>query len=163
MPLFPQRALIVCCSLLVAAGAAWSSPAGNAVEPASTITAGNCVLAIHVTGFRNTKGLLGAELFTSAKGWPEDVDQAFRHASFPIQGDQATAVFDHLPPGRYAVVVLHDENENKKLDRNVFQVPKEGFGFGNNPHVLLVAPPLEKATVPVTCPRTTTEVKLIYK
>jgi uncharacterized protein (DUF2141 family) len=60
-------------------------------------------------------------------------------------------------------VVLHDENENKKLDRNLLQVPKEGFGFANNPHVFLAAPPIEKATIPVTCPSTTTEVRLIYK
>ena len=42
-------------------------------------------------------------------------------------------------------------------------VPKEGFGFANNPHVLLIAPPIEKATIPVTCPVTTTDIRLIYK
>jgi hypothetical protein len=29
--------------------------------------------------------------------------------------------------------------------------------------VLLVAPPIEKATIPVTCPSTSTEIHLIYK
>jgi uncharacterized protein (DUF2141 family) len=124
---------------------------------------GNCSLIIHVTGFRNTKGLLGAELFTSSVGWPEDVSKSFRHEHFPIEGDHATARFDHIPAGKYGVVVLHDENENQKLDRNVFMVPKEGFGFANNPHVLLAAPPMEKATIPVTCPSTTTVIHLIYK
>jgi uncharacterized protein (DUF2141 family) len=124
---------------------------------------GNCSLIIHVTGFRNTKGLLGAELFTSSAGWPEDVSKSFRHDHFPIEGDHATARFDHIPPGKYGVVVLHDENENRKLDRNIFMVPKEGFGFANNPHVLLIAPPIEKATIPVTCPVTTTGIRLIYK
>jgi uncharacterized protein (DUF2141 family) len=42
-------------------------------------------------------------------------------------------------------------------------VPKEGFGFANNPHVLLAAPPIEKATIRVTCPVTTTDIRLIYK
>jgi uncharacterized protein (DUF2141 family) len=158
-----QHALSICFCLLAGVGPALAGPHARAAEPAPNAGAGACALSIHVTGFRNAKGLLGAELFTSAKGWPEEVDDAFQHASFPIQGDQATAVFDHLAPGRYGVVVLHDENENKKLDRNLFQVPKEGFGFGNNPHVALTAPPLEKATVPVTCPRTTIEVRLIYK
>jgi uncharacterized protein (DUF2141 family) len=134
-----------------------------ATTDAPSIAPGNCSLIIHVTGFRNTKGKLGAELFTSSAGWPEDVDKSYRHDHFPIEGDHATARFDHLPPGRYGVVVLHDENENKKLDRNLLLVPKEGFGFANNPHILLAAPPLEKATIPVTCPSTTTEVHLIYK
>ena len=124
---------------------------------------GNCSLIIHVNGFRNSKGVLGAELFTSSNGWPEDYEKSFRHAHFPIEGDHATARFDHIPAGRYGVVVLHDENENKKLDRNLLNIPKEGFGFANNPHVFLEAPPIEKATIPVTCPETTTDIRLIYK
>ncbi len=131
--------------------------------PATAAAQDNCSLIIHVAGFRNAKGVLGAELFTSAAGWPEDVAKSFRHQSFPIERDHATARFDHIPPGRYGVVVLHDENENQKLDRNIFMVPKEGFGFANNPRVLLAAPPIEKATVPVTCPVTTTDIRLIYK
>ncbi len=154
MAILRHRAPAVCALSLIAVSAAWAAGA-----PAT----GDCTLTIHVTGFRNSKGLLGAELFTSSAGWPEAVDHAFRHESFPIEGDHATAVFRQLPAGKYGVVVLHDENENKKLDRNLLQVPKEGFGFGNNPHVLLTAPPLDRASVPVTCPSTTTSIKLIYK
>jgi uncharacterized protein (DUF2141 family) len=158
MTLCPLRALLAFSALFGALflcpSPVWASPAPNE---------GNCSLTIHVTGFRNTKGLLGAELFTSSAGWPEDVSKSFRHEHFPIEGDHGTARFDHIPAGKYGVVVLHDENENQKLDRNIFLVPKEGFGFANNPHVLLVAPPIEKATIPVTCPATTTEIRLIYK
>jgi uncharacterized protein (DUF2141 family) len=158
MTICPRRALLVFSALfsalLLSSARAWASPVGGEE---------NCSLIIHVTGFRNTKGLLGAELFTSSTGWPEDVDKSFRHAHFPIEGDHGTARFDHIPAGRYGVVVLHDENENQKLDRNIFMVPKEGFGFANNPHVLLVAPPIEKATIAVTCPVTTTDIHLIYK
>src|ERR1700742_1256985 len=95
-----------------------------ALPPASAFAAdaGSCSLIIHITGFRNTKGLLGAELFNSSNGWPEDVDKSFRHDHFPIEGNHATARFDHLPAGRYGVVVLHDENENQKLDRNILMV-----------------------------------------
>jgi uncharacterized protein (DUF2141 family) len=158
MAICPRRALLAFsapfCALFLRPSPMWASPA--AIQ-------GNCSVVIHVTGFRNTKGLLGAELFTSSAGWPEEVDKSFRHEHFPIEGDHATARFDHIPAGKYGVVVLHDENENRKLDRNVFMVPKEGFGFANNPRVFLAAPPIEKATIPVTCPATTTEIRLIYK
>lgn len=153
----PRRALLfsaLLCALFLRPAPMLASPAASE---------GNCSLIIQVTGFRNTKGLLGAELFTSSAGWPEDVSKSFRHEHFPIEGDHATARFDHVPAGKYGVVVLHDENENQKLDRNVLLVPKEGFGFANNPHVLLTAPPIEKATIPVTCPSTTTVIHLIYK
>lgn len=152
------RSVAAACGCLLLAVPAYATDAPPAVS-----APGACTLSIHVTGFRNTKGLLGAELFTSSAGWPEDVDRAYRHASFPIHGTESTAVFDHLPPGRYSIVVLHDENENEKLDRNLLQVPKEGFGFANNPHVLLIAPALEKAAVAVTCPVTRTDITLIYK
>jgi len=158
----PRRALLAFSAVFSALFCAlflWSAPAWASPAPSE----GDCSLIIHVTGFRNTKGLLGAELFTSSAGWPEDVDKSFRHDHFPIEGDHATALFDLLPAGKYGVVVLHDENENQKLDRNIFLVPKEGFGFANNPHVLLTAPPIEKATIAVTCPITITEIHLIYK
>jgi uncharacterized protein (DUF2141 family) len=151
----PWRALLTFSLLLTLLGL----PAA----PAFAADAGGCSLIIHITGFRNSKGLLGAELFNSSNGWPEDVDKSFRHDHFPIQGDHATARFDHIPAGKYGLVVLHDENENRKLDRNLLGIPKEGFGFANNPHVFLSAPPIEKATIPVTCPTTTTEIRLIYK
>ena len=158
MTIHPRRSLLAFSALFCALS---FYPAPLSASPAGE--AGNCSLVIHVTGFRNAKGVLGAELFTSSAGWPEDVDKSFRHDHFPIQGDHATARFDHLPVGKYGVVVLHDENENKKLDRNLLMIPKEGFGFANNPRVLLVAPPIEKATIPVTCPITTTDIRLIYK
>lgn len=155
MTICPRRALLVLSALLcVPLTPVLASPAASA---------GNCSLIIHVTGFRNTTGLLGAGLFTSSAGWPEDANKSFRHDHFPIEGNHATARFDHLPAGRYGVVVLHDENENQKVDRNFLLIPKEGFGFANNPHILLVAPSIEKATIPVTCPSTTTEIHLIYK
>ncbi len=156
MILCTRRVLLACSLLSIAL----------VMQPAlasSPVAGGNCSLVIHVTGFRNTKGLLGAELFTSSAGWPEDVSKSFRHQSFPIRGDHATARFDHIAAGKYGVVVLHDENENQKLDRNIFGVPKEGFGFANNPRILLVAPPIQKATIPVTCLITTTDIRLIYK
>ena len=154
MSMFQRGALAACCLLL---------PAAAPLYAADTVSSADCSVTIHVTGFRNAKGVLGAELFKSPEGWPESVEHSFRHGSFPIHGQEATATFDHVPPGRYGIVVLHDENKNEKLDRNLFQVPKEGFGFANNPHVLLVAPPLDKASIAVTCPSTTTEVHLIYK
>jgi uncharacterized protein (DUF2141 family) len=155
MTIRQRRALLILFSVqFLGSLAAWASPAPGQ---------DGCSLIIHVTGFRNTKGLLGAELFTSPAGWPEDVDKSFRHAHFPIEGDHATARFDNIPAGRYGVAVLHDENENQKLDRNVLMYPKEGFGFANNPRVLLTAPAIEKATIPVTCPTTTTDIRLIYK
>lgn len=121
-----------------------------------------CTLQIHVTGFRNEKGKAGGTVFATPDGWPENNSKALVHGGFPIAGNQATEEFQ-IPPGKYAVAVIHDENGNHKLDRNFLGIPKEGFGFANNPKVLLSAPPFQTAAIQVSCPLTQIEIHLIYK
>jgi uncharacterized protein (DUF2141 family) len=138
-----------------------SDPAAPQAAPAAQ----GCTLRIHVDGLRNSVGVVGTAIFRSPDGWPEDMGKSFRHGPTAIApGErQTTAVWDNLQPGDYAVVAIHDENKNHKLDRNIFGWPKEGFGFANNPHVVLSAPPFKEAAVHVTCPETETNIHIIYK
>lgn len=124
-----------------------------------------CELRIHVDGFRNTKGNLGTAIFASPAGWPEDMTKAYRHGPDPINPANRTAiaVWKDLPPGNYAAVAIHDENSNHKLDRNFLGIPKEGFGFSNNPRVVLSAPSFQTARVRVACPATDITIHLLYK
>jgi uncharacterized protein (DUF2141 family) len=122
---------------------------------------GMCVLNVHATGFRNAKGLADAAVFNSPQGWPEGGNELTHDAS-PIVHGQSTVSLK-VPPGRYGVVVLHDENSNYKMDRDLLGIPKEGFGFSNNPNVLLKAPPFERASFHVGCPVTNINVRIIYK
>ncbi|MGA7522866.1 MAG: DUF2141 domain-containing protein [Acidobacteriaceae bacterium] len=121
-----------------------------------------CMLRIHVTGFRNDKGKAGGVIFASPAGWPEDRSKAVADGGFDIHNRQATEEFK-VPPGRYGVAVIHDENANQKLDRNFLGIPKEGFGFANNPRVLLSAPSFQAASTQVGCPVTEIQIRLIYK
>jgi uncharacterized protein (DUF2141 family) len=121
-----------------------------------------CTLTVHVDGFRNKKGDLGVSIFKTPEGWPEQNDKAFFHKGFPIAGKESSAQLS-LPPGRYAIVVLHDENSNHKLDRNFLGIPREGFGFANNPRVLLNPPGFDTAAIVMTCPATDVRIHLIYK
>ncbi|KAA6456196.1 DUF2141 domain-containing protein [Acidobacteria bacterium AB60] len=127
--------------------------------------ASGCTLRIHVDGFRNTRGNLGTVVFASPDGWPESPTKAFRRGPAPIDpaSRTAVAVWADLPPGNYAVAAIHDENSNAKLDRNMFGIPREGFGFANNPHVALSAPSFDKAEVHVGCPATEVTIHLQYK
>jgi uncharacterized protein (DUF2141 family) len=121
-----------------------------------------CTLEIHVTGFRNNEGKAGGAVFGSPAGWPDDRSRAVVQGGFAIAGRQATETFQ-VPPGRYGIVVIHDENENQKLDRNFFGIPKEGFGFSNNPRIFFSAPSWQAASTTITCPVTRVEIRLIYK
>jgi len=121
-----------------------------------------CTVTLHVDGFRNQKGDLGVTVFNSPDGWPENNSKAVQHGGFPFSGDSATVTLT-LPQGRYAFAVIHDENSNHKLDRNLIGFPKEGFGFSNNPKVYLTAPGFETASTLVACPATDLSIHLIYK
>jgi uncharacterized protein (DUF2141 family) len=145
------------CPLTTGNSAAQSSPDQG--------SAAHCTLRIHVDGLRNSNGVVGSVIFISPDGWPEDTKKAFRHGPTPIPSGarQSTVVWDQLPSGDYGVAVIHDENRNARLDRNMFGIPKEGFGFANNPHVLLSAPPFRAALVHVQCPATETSIHLQYK
>jgi len=128
----------------------------------STATASTCTLVIHAVGFRNEKGGAGGAVFSSSDGWPEDLNKAYHHGDFPIKDGKSTLTFP-MVPGKYGVVVIHDENINHKMDRNIFGFPKEGYGFANNPHVGLTAPSVRTASVLVTCPLTETTIKIHYR
>lgn len=121
-----------------------------------------CTVTLHVDGFRNQKGDLGVTVFQSPDGWPENNDKALQHGGYPFTGNSASVILT-LPPGRYAFAVIHDENSNHKLDRNFIGIPKEGFGFSNNPKVYLSAPGFEAVATPVACPATDISIHLIYK
>ena len=154
--------------LLVIAFAGLPGSPGASVLPlldAEATPSAGCTLRIHVDGLRNSTGVVGAAVFNSAAGWPEDMRKAFHHWPTPIADGarKATAVLEDVPPGDYGVVAIHDENKNHKLDRNFIGIPKEGFGFANNPHVGLSAPSYSAAIVHVSCPVTETSIHMLYK
>jgi uncharacterized protein (DUF2141 family) len=123
-----------------------------------------CTLRIHVDGFRNTRGNLGTVVFKSPDGWPEDFAKAVRTGPAPIDEATGTAIAVWpVPPGDYAVAAIHDENSNARLDRNFLGIPKEGFGFANNPHISFGAAPFRAAQVHVVCPATEITIHLQYR
>lgn len=156
-----RRTAFLALALLAASAGAQRDPRGHYT---ASVAAGEplCTLAIHITGFRDNTGAAGGLVFASPKGWPEDIADSIVHGGVPIDGRQAQLTFQ-VPPGRYAVAVLDDENSNMKLDRNFLGIPIEGFGFSNNPRVYFSAPSFRTAAVPVTCPTTELRIQLIYK
>jgi uncharacterized protein (DUF2141 family) len=134
----------------------------NSVTSAQSPGNQNCKVLVHIDGFRNQKGDAGVTVFKSANGWPEDNDKSFFHTGHPLADDKITIEL-HLPAGHYAIAVLHDENSNHKLDRNLIGWPKEGFGFSNNPKVGMSAPNFGTAAMQINCPVTETTIHLIYK
>jgi uncharacterized protein (DUF2141 family) len=68
-------------------------------------------------------------------------------ASLRAKTGSQSIIFTQLPPGRYAVIAFHDENDNGLLDANALGVPTEGYGFSNDAHGFLSAPSFDAAAV----------------
>ena len=50
----------------------------------------------------------------------------------PASPGTVTYTVHDLEPGEYGVRVMHDENENAKLDANFVGMPREPWGFSND-------------------------------
>ena len=81
---------------------------------------------------RNNRGKLGCLLFKRSKGFPNKAKRASRRAWTRIKKRQAVCHFTNVAPGHYAISILHDENNNNKLDTNFFGIPKEEYGASND-------------------------------
>lgn len=56
-----------------------------------------------------------------------------------IEDGKVTVTFYDILPGEYAIMVLHDENENNRMDFQTNGMPKESYGMSNN--VMSFGPP----------------------
>ena len=59
-------------------------------------------------------------------------------------------MFTAVPVGEYAVVAVHDENDNGKLDTGLLGFGGEGYGFSNGVRPMLGWPDFEAAAFSVT-------------
>ncbi len=77
---------------------------------------------------------------------------------------RGTVAFCVIVPkaGAYAASVYHDENGNRKFDRNWIGIPAEGAGFSNNPTLLLGPPSHAQAAFQVSNGPKRLEIQLNY-
>lgn len=87
---------------------------------------------VEVKGLRNARGQVLVSVFASAEGFPGNPAKAMKTYRLKPAGRKAVVVIAGLAPGNYAIAILHDENNDAKMNTNVIGWPKEGFGFSNN-------------------------------
>ncbi|MCT4628269.1 DUF2141 domain-containing protein [Winogradskyella sp.] len=66
-----------------------------------------------------------SETFMKGKG--------IKSAEANIKDGKATATFENVLSGEYAIIALHDENDNKRMDFRENGMPLESYGMSNNP------------------------------
>ncbi len=96
---------------------------GIIIIPAQTLT-------VTVDNVLNEKGKILVALHTPdtfMKG------PGILNAEKNIKGKTIEFTFDDVKPGTYAIMVLHDENENSRMDYEPNGMPREAYGMSNNP------------------------------
>lgn len=104
-------------------------------------------LTVKVNNLRNSIGEVQFALYNQTDAFPDEhYTKTYRKLTAKIVNGVSEITFEHLPPGRYAVNILHDENSNGKIDKNFF-LPIEGIGFSNYSSIGIVnRPTFEKAS-----------------
>lgn len=65
-----------------------------------------------------------------------------------------------LSPGKFAIKVFHDENDNRQLDVNWMGIPKEPYGFSNDAMGTFGPPSFQQAAFEVKPGANTTRIRM---
>jgi len=115
---------------------------------------------VEVATLHNSKGHVLCALFESENAYKQ-LRPAMRLVVNPIL-PVTTCVFHDVAPGAYMISVVHDENDNGKLDKGLFGMPKEGYGVSNNHTYALKGPDFIESVVQLGDGPTSISIRLRY-
>lgn len=96
---------------------------------------------IKITNLENVKGDLYVGWYKEFATFRINQKAIYREKISVNNQAELSLVFKNIPTGKYAIAIFLDENDNYKLDKNLFGIPKEKYGFSNN-----ILPALRPAT-----------------
>jgi len=133
--------------------------------PHNNTTLKGHTLTVTIENLKNTNGTLIFSLYNSEGSLPDEkFKRYYKKKNVTIDDKIVKMTFSGLPEGHYAVTVLHDENNNGKIDKKfMLPLPKEGIGFSNyDDFGLSNKPNFKDASFNLNSDKTIT-VKVIYK
>jgi uncharacterized protein (DUF2141 family) len=86
-------------------------------------------LTIRIENADVGKGRLKVGVFNDKETFP---DTYFKGEIITATESTMTVTFTDLPKGQYVVSVYQDSNDNGKLDKFIFGIPTEKYGFSND-------------------------------
>lgn len=114
-------------------------------------------LTVEISGHRSTEGKVRAALYQDSTSFP---GAPLRGVESPAGQGSVVLTFKEVPPGVYALSAYHDENDNKKMDRGLFNIPSERYGFSRGARGDKGPPEFHDAQVEVRDPATKISIQL---
>lgn len=104
--------------------AAWAWP-GESAE-----------LTVDIEAIGAQSGRLTVFLYDSGPAWSAAREPRSMQRVHPDGTARLQVRFDGLSAGRYGVMVLHDKDGNRRFDVGPLGIPRDDYGFSNNPWVV---------------------------
>ncbi|HEY6036983.1 MAG TPA: DUF2141 domain-containing protein [Kofleriaceae bacterium] len=98
-------------------------------------------LVVAVSALRSDQGTVRCYLYNDGTDFPDSKDHVIAAAVALPAGRAATCKFDAVARDHdYAIVTLHDENNDNVFQKSLLGLPQEGYGFSNNAKPRFSAP-----------------------
>lgn len=114
-------------------------------------------LNVEISGHRSSDGKIRAALYKDSSSFPAT---PLRGTESPASQGSVVLTFKGVPPGVYALSAYHDENGNAKMDRGLFNIPSERYGFSRDARGDKGPPAFRDAQFEVRDPATQISIKL---
>jgi uncharacterized protein (DUF2141 family) len=123
----------------------------------------NPVATLEITfrGLRNNRGIVAIGLHNSPNGWHKNPEMEPNWSKENMKDGCLTVKYENLAYGTYAITMMDDEDANLEMDR-FMGLPREGFGFSQNPKVGMTAPKFEECSFVVDKPYFEITIEVIY-
>ena len=141
----PGRTLLLALPFLLAPAPIGASP------PAAARHRG--VIELRVVGIRSDRGSVRVKLVQGSDGFPASEETAVDKRMAPADPAGLGFRFEDVGFGEYAVVVLHDEDDDAALDRSWLGIPEEGLGFSRDARMRFGPPDYEDSRFSLDRPR----------
>ncbi len=115
-----------------------------------------------ISNIRNKTGIIRIGMYKSDKGYPDNPEVSFSLAKDTIVSGNLRLFIPVKDPGSFGFSILNDENENGKMDYRLGIIPKEGFGFSNNPGIARKAPSFGQTSFKFTGGKKQITVRMVY-
>ncbi len=87
---------------------------------------------LSVVGLENSKGQLIIYLYDSEDAFPTKPELAVKTMYQKISNNKANVKIEGIDKGKYAIAVVHDEDNDSELDRNFIGMPSEDVAASND-------------------------------
>ena len=126
----------------------------------STSTQQTC--SIVISEVSNNRGHVMIALYKNASDFPDNPQKALVTRRVAAALGTVTVNIPDLAAGTYAFAIFHDENDNLKLDKGFFGIPKEGFCFSRQAMGTFGPPDFKDAAFEVTDVGSVQRVRMVY-